>query len=496
MSEQILPPIKENFWLGMHSDERIKAPPGLVQLAKNFLLRFGRWVPRDGFVRMTGGSAPTGVGTCQGIYNFQELDGTLHTLAFANADMYEYNWGAGTWSVVDLAAQGITVSPSAKLSFANSRGRLIVTDGVNKPWMWDGASTYTSLAAAPIAGNVVIYYDRVFFFDATASNIKFEWSAPADPTTGYDAAGNSWEFVQTDAGPVRGMAALNNTLVILKEDSAAFLRGSVEDTFETDAVREGLSESEGTISGHSVVVLDGDVFLLSQNGPRRIVEGQRMYNIAHDENENDRLQDFWATVDRSEWSNAHGWVDTQKRLIWWMVPITGQSGLRTALVLDVDLNAFFTYEFGAGVDITAGAQVEDNAGDEKILIGRDNGNVLQQTVGENQDDSVTHERLLRSTQYGLDEPMILNRLAEVRLDLELEADITFQLRAYTDGTVQAASDTGVTFTSGLHRYRKAFGTDTGYGVGWEFRQSADEPGPIIKSALTFLTMSGSYPTLG
>jgi N-acetylneuraminic acid mutarotase len=131
---------------------------------------------------MTGGSEPSGDGICQGIYNFQELDGTVHTLAFANADMYEYNWGTNQWAMTDLSTKGVSVSAAAKLSFANSRGKLIVTDGVNTPWMWDGATTYTLLTEAPIANMVCVYYDRVFFFDATATNIKFEWSFPADPT--------------------------------------------------------------------------------------------------------------------------------------------------------------------------------------------------------------------------------------------------------------------------------------------------------------------------
>jgi hypothetical protein len=478
----------------MHSDEGSKTQPGFVQLAKNFRLQDGRWVPRDGFKLMTGGSAPTGVGKVQGIYNFQELDGTLHTLAFANADMYEYNWGTSTWSVVDLGVQGVTVAPAAKLSFANSRGRLIVTDGVNKPWMWDGASTYTVLSAAPIANMCAVYYDRVFFFDSPASNIKFEWSNPADPTLGYDAAGQSWEFVQTDAGPVRGMAPLNNTLVILKEDSASYLRGSVEATFETDAVREGLSETEGTISGHSVVVLDGDVFFLSQNGPRRAVDGQRMFDVAQDEQGMDRLSDFWATVDRSLWDTSHGWADTVNRLVWWMVPIVGQTGLRTALVLDVDQNSWQTYEFGTGVNITSGAMVEDNAGDEQLLIGRNSGNMLQQDAATLQDDSVNIERVLRSGLHGMDSPMIFKRLSEVRLDMELPGDINFQLRSYTDGTVNASANTGDTFTAGPHRYRKAFNA-MGYGVGWEFFQSENAAGPEIRSALTFLTMSGSYSTV-
>jgi hypothetical protein len=410
--------------------------------------------------------------------------------------MYEYSWSGSTWSVVDLSTKSVTMAPSAKLSFANSRGRLIVTDGVNLPWMWDGGSTYTVLSQAPISNMVCVYYDRVFFYDATATNIKFEWSFPADPTDGYDADGNSWEFVQTDAGPVRGMAPLNNTLVILKEDSASFLRGSVESTFETDAVREGLSESEGTISGHTVIIFDGDVYFLSQNGPRCAIEGQNLLRINEDEHGNDRLADIWASIDRSKWGACHGVADTQYRLIWWFVPITGLSSgaLRTAIVYSIDDRSWFTVRFADGINIISAAEVENPSGDEYVLLGRYNGNVLRQNAATVQDDGSSIERILRSGNFGSLDPMVMKRLCEVRLHMLLPGDITFELRPVVDGTPVDADNSGVTFDSGLHRYRKAFNVQ-GFTVGYEFLQNANEAGPEIHSAMTFLTAFGSQSTI-
>jgi hypothetical protein len=492
----MLPPITENLFGGMHADVSLKTQPGLSQLAQNFRLKDGRWVPRDGFVRMTGGSEPSGDGICQGIYNFQELDGTVHTLAFANADMYEYNWGTNQWAMTDLSTKGVSVSAAAKLSFANSRGKLIVTDGVNTPWMWDGATTYTLLTEAPIANMVCVYYDRVFFFDATATNIKFEWSFPADPTDGYDADGNSWEFVQTDAGPVRGMAPLNNTLVILKEDSGSFLRGNVEATFETDAVREGLSESEGTISGHTVVIFDGDVYFLSQNGPRRAIGGQSLERINEDQNGNDRLADIWSTVDKTKWGGCHGFADTQNRLIWWFLPITGLSSgaFRTAIIYSVDDMSWATARFADGINIISAAEVENTSGDEYVLLGRYNGNVLRQNAATVQDDGSNIERILRSGCFGSLDPMVMKRLCEVRLHMLLGGNITFEVRPVIDGTPIDAATSGVTFDSGLHRYRKAFNKQ-GFTVGYEFYQLANEAGPEIHSAMTFLTAFGSQSTV-
>jgi hypothetical protein len=291
------------------------------------------------------------------------------------------------------------------------------------------------------------------------------------------------------------MAPLNNTLVILKEDSASFLRGAVESAFETDAIREGLSESEGTIAGHSVVVLDGNIFYLSQNGPRVVLGGQRLLRINEDEEGNNRIKDIWDTIDKTQWSNCHGFADINLRMVWWFVPIIGGSGaLDTAIIYKIDEDAFSIYTFDTAFDIRASAQVEDNAGDEQVLIGRNNGDVLKMTSGSVKDDDKIIVRILRSGLHGSKDAMILKRLAEVRLSMKLPGDITFKLKSFTDGTVGSSDNSGDTFTIGLHRYRKAFDV-AGFTLGWEFYQAADEAGPEIHSAMTFMTALGSYSTI-
>jgi hypothetical protein len=289
---------------------------------------------------------------------------------------------------------------------------------------------------------------------------------------------------------------LNNTLVILKEDSGSFLRGNVEATFETDAVREGLSESEGTISGHTVVIFDGDVYFLSQNGPRRAIGGQSLERINEDQNGNDRLADIWSTVDKTKWGGCHGFADTQNRLIWWFLPITGLSSgaFRTAIIYSVDDMSWATARFADGINIISAAEVENTSGDEYVLLGRYNGNVLRQNAATVQDDGSNIERILRSGCFGSLDPMVMKRLCEVRLHMLLGGNITFEVRPVIDGTPIDAATSGVTFDSGLHRYRKAFNKQ-GFTVGYEFYQLANEAGPEIHSAMTFLTAFGSQSTV-
>lgn len=495
MPERALPPLQEgkgtrNPFLGMFANKAAGPPVGAALLVENYYLNDGVYVARPGLTQLGTQLVASKV---QGIVNYEELDGTLHTLAFANADMYEYDWGLDTWTQTDLAAQGVTMDASSPLDFANSRGRLIVTDGVNTPWMWDG-TTFTVLVNAPIAAGVTVYYDKVFFFDKPTAQNEFEWSDEGNPQQGYAAVEQAWEFAQTDAGAIKSLGALNNSLVVLKEDSAANVRGAVEETFQTDAVREGLSETEGTIARRSVVVVDGDVFFLSQNGPRMALRGQRLLRINHDPDKNDRLNDVWADVDRANWSDSFGLFDSDRRHVWWFVPESGSANRNFVLVYSIDEDAWQGFRFASTFDFTAAAgRVEDTSGNEHVLVGDANGNVLSIDSEANSDDGVAITYKLRSRLYGTSQPQVMNRLAEVRMFFNTGADpFDFTLRHNEDHTIGGGIATRIAGESGRLRYRRGMNA-TGYGVGWELEASTLNEVADIEATMVIASVMGSYP---
>lgn len=481
MSEQALPPIKEPRWQGMHHDSTAKLQPGVVEFAQNFYVLDGVWKGRLGVDQM---GDQLDSAQIQGIYNFEELDGTVHIVAFCNGDMYEYDEGTDSWSKTDLSGEGITMDASQTLDFANSRGRMIVTDGVNQPWMWDGDSTFTVLSNAPIANGVVIYYDKVFFYDISGDETSFEWSDEADPVNGYDPTGNSWEFVQTDAGRVRGMAALNEALIVGKEDSLSYVRGSVNEQFQTDAVREGLSETEGSIGKDSVTILDGDVYLLTQKGPMALFKGQKLMRIYENPNQDNRLVETWEDVDRSTWDQAVAVVDTQRRHIWWAMPDD------FVLVYAVDEDAWQRFKFPW--TITALEEVEFTSGNEFIFIGDDSGNVYRYGKSDQHSDAGTAiERKLRSRQHGVSDLNMVKRLVETHITFNLETDLQFDLYPYVDGDMKLASPGGLLQDRGRRRYRRGFNA-VGTTLGWELVVDRVDQTVEVESALTILTRVGSY----
>lgn len=492
--EKALPPIQENRWLGMVANKDAYLRVGEVLLAENFYLSEGAWRPRPGLVRLP---TFTGTGAIQGLIQWGTLSGTRITTAFRDGNMFEYNWTTNAWTKITLSGVGITMNATATLDACVSRGRLIVTDGVNRPWMLSiaagGARTYTTLTNAPIARGCDVYYDKVFFFDIPGAEITFEWSDEGNPATGYAANSQSWEFAQTDQGPVRALAPLNNMVNVLKEDSTAAVYGAVEESFQTDAVREGVSETEGTIAPGSVVVAGGDVFFLGQKGPRRIVVGERMVPIDERSDETgvrvNRLRDLWDTVNRDAWDRSIGLYDSQRNHVWWFVPTGTGTALSRALVYHVNEDAWSTYTFAES--IRAACQAEDDEGAEHLLLADATGKVYRVAFDNVWSDAgAPVARTLRSRFYGQSTPSIVKRLQEVRLKLDLLTDLTATVSYNKAGVIGGAKSFSKAGVTGEQRYRRGFDV-TATSLGWELKQSVVNQAASVTSALTILSAIGT-----
>lgn len=497
MSERPLPPVQEAAFRGMVSNERVTVPVGYVSLAQNFYLDDGVYVPRDGLIAL-GQPAEARV---QGIVNFVELDGTPHLLVFSDADMHEYDWSAGTWDTTDLGTAGVTVDPSEDLEFVQSRGRLVVTDGVNTPWMLTpdgvGGWTFTVLSNAPIGDGVELYYAKAFFYDLPAEENEFEWSDEADPANGYEANDQVWEFGQRDTGRIVAMRALNELMVILKQDSASMLMGAVDEDFRTNAVREGLSETEGCIGRRAAIVYEGDVYVLSQEGPRVAIGGQRWQPldlVNPGDAEIDVLEDIWSGMNRSEWVNALSFIDTKRGHIGWLVPRGSSTDLNYALVFAVREGAWQIFTWGGDFDFTAVADVEDINGEEYVLFGDEDGTVYQYGSGATSDAGTAIEYVLRSRPYGRSTPSVLKRLVEVHMRLNLTTDVTAQIRPVQDGVVGQGLVFGLSGTTGRRLFRAGMNA-TGYHPGWELYLNTAGQAISVESVTTFLTAAGMYGQL-
>lgn len=503
MTERTLSPVSEHRFLGMVANEEAYLRVGEVLLAENYWLEEGVWRPKLGLVPF---GAAASAAAIQALVQWETLAEQRFTTKFAAGTMFEYDWGTSAWVAVSIpGGSGVVIDPVARIDTCVSRGRLIVTDGVNRPWMLSvsavGARTYTVLTEAPVARCCTVYYDKAFFYGLPGHEIAFEWSKEGDPAAGYDAMGQSWEFAQTDQGAVRGMAALNNTLDVLKQGSSTFITGAVDVDFQTAANREGLSETEGAIARHAIVIVDGDVYVLSALGPRRAVSGQRWEPLdLRTDNEGvvvDRLRDLWSTLNRGAWDLSHGVYDSVRAHVWWFVPTTS-AALNRALIYHTVQDAWSTFTFP--FDVRAAIEVKDPDGERFLILGDSNGNVYRYSEGSWADAGEAIPHTLRSRLYGQGTPDIINRLAELRLTLDLHTDLRGEV-SYTgydaNGSVQPGGSKafGLQGVRGKRNYRRGFRV-TGRALGWELRANALDQAASVRAALTMLTAVGSEAAWG
>jgi hypothetical protein len=474
--EPILPPVIDGPFEGMLANSRVDAPPGFLAYIQNMLLVDGALVTRPGIEQI--GAAIGGGNDVQGIHQWEMLDGTAYTCAFSNGDLYIYDWSGDSWTQYDLSVAGLTVSTTGDINCCTSRGRLIFTDGVNDPIMVVGpvgSIAYTTLTNAPVAHRCGVYYDKVFFWDIPGYENEFQWSDEGDPVNGYSANNQAWEFAQTDAGRILGMAPLNERMDIFKEDSSTMLLGSADENFSTLAVSEGLSETEGTPAGGSVVILEGDAYFLSVNGPRRVRGGQ-VFESLHEVQGTDYLRDVWDDINKSSLNTALGWVDKQERMVGWLIAQGATSTLDTALVFNKPSTAWSVFKF-TGYDFTAVGSVEDTSGNEWVLFGDTAGKLYKYRVDATQytDEGTVIE--IKARKRISDKANMKRRLVEAVFNLVLTSSFEGEVRPYVDEVVLEGKRFGVyddTNTVQERRYRRGFNA-AGYEPGWEFYSNWTQP---------------------
>jgi len=495
VSEQQLPIEQDGPFYGMMANERAQAPPGFLSYILNGYIKDGEVVGRKGFLQM---GLVIGAGAhVQCIYQWDLLDGTQHTCAFSNGDLYVYDWAGDTWDFYDLSGEGLTVSSAADITCTTSRGRLVFTDGINKPCMIAGAigvAVFTTLAAAPISHRCGVYYDKVFFWDIPGAENQFEWSDEADPTSGYAAADQAWEFAQTDAGRILGMAPLNEVNCIIKQDSATMLMGKVDEDFQTLAVREGLSETEGTIAGGSVVILDGDVYLWSANGPRIIKKGQHYVSIHEDTQGGiDYLRDILEDLDKELWGATLGWTDKQAKHVGFLIPFAGETGrLHKSVVYNTKTASWSVFDFD-GYTITGVGSVEDTTGNKWVLFGDDNGLVYKYRTGIGflSDAGTAIEKVFRGRLMGGGSPSLKKRLVELQFKLELETDLEAYVRINVGGTLGHSKRFGKHDETGTKIYRRGC-NQSDYELGWEIGCDTKNQQLTLTKVLSFMTAVGLH----
>jgi hypothetical protein len=261
--------IRQTFgpFLGMRTvTEESASEPRLVQYALNLTCAD----PAQGTALTVRPPAVTTSGmdwgVCRFFHVFETASGTRPIALSRGGELYVLT-GPTTWDRVvtsaDFSTAGIVLDPSVTVCYALTfAGTLVVSDGVNSPWMWDGtggSGGLTSLTACPaLYGQPTEYAGKLFGIKA-ADHRTIVWSEENDATTGYEASGynNAWTISQQADTPLVRVYGRNDGLYYWRTRSFGVIAGAVAGEFRTTHTHDALSSTVG-LAGPGAVADSGD----------------------------------------------------------------------------------------------------------------------------------------------------------------------------------------------------------------------------------------------
>ncbi len=327
----------------------LTAQPDLAFAAQNCYLPSGPlgmpFTGRPGFAQAQAVQLGSG-GTrrAQGGITWTRSDGTRQTVAIVGGKVYTFDYGTATWteslSAATLSAASVTLSTTARVALVPFAGVLVVSDGVNDPWTWTGATNAGVDEIAGVGawyGPPVVYYSKLFAIKASDRR-TLVWSEEADPQLGYDIGGynNAWDNPGGYTAPLTALAATNDALYVFRERIAITITGAVNEDFATAGTRASLSETTGTTAPWAVVVLpegagaNGVAFLDANGRPHLAVHGAGVTPLWED------CAETVAMIPRASLPNAEALLDGTTRCLLFAVPGSGATWPNMYLCFPLD----------------------------------------------------------------------------------------------------------------------------------------------------------------
>lgn len=212
-------------------------------------------------------------GLGQMVYQFRKLNGTTYTVLIINGLMFTVNWATNTLTSVPLGG-GVTIQTTGKVYATQLADKMIVSDGVSKPWSWDG-TTFAILTNCPVLfGQPEIYYAKLFGIVA-ANPVQIVWSEENQPETGYDTQinpitlalyNNQWVLGQTSQDRLYVLKATADALYFARARSWSMITGPAETDFRSTGNREAVSNTVGCTLPSSCIFRNDEIWFQDRDG--------------------------------------------------------------------------------------------------------------------------------------------------------------------------------------------------------------------------------------
>lgn len=228
---------------------------------------------RPGRYRLSSTQMGSG-GPGQLVYQFTKNTGTQYTVLIAGGKFYTFNWATSTptevLSAADFAAASITLSATARCFAVTFNNTLVVSDGVNVPWTWDGTTNggLTKLTNCPVLfGQPTVRVGKLFGIKDT-DRVSLVWSEENAANTGYEAGGysNIWALIQQGSDPLFAIRATNDGLYYWRQRSIGVIRGEFGADFQTSNTFDAVSNLIGTRSPRGLLYWNNTFYFPDEYG--------------------------------------------------------------------------------------------------------------------------------------------------------------------------------------------------------------------------------------
>lgn len=184
-----------------------------------------------------------------------------------------FSTGSGWGSKLNSSARNGSVTKSRFISYSIVEPVVILTDGINPAWKWNGTTeTVINGTGAPSAPKyAAMHLARLIL--APASNSSSIALSAANDDTSFDGAKGAIEINVGDT--VKGLKTFRDTLYIFCTNNIFKLTGSSSSDFAIVPV----ARSIGCLSHDSIQEVGGEVFFLANDGIRPISATERIGDI-------------------------------------------------------------------------------------------------------------------------------------------------------------------------------------------------------------------------
>ncbi len=397
------------------------------------LTQNGAWSTKDIGYRLLNSNPLNDAAQVNGITQYQDAAGTVHTVVFAGSRAYRFNLEDGTFTEI-----GAGFGDTDTVSSVVFKDQLIMCSRSLPPMKWQGGAM-SALAGWPptIAGVTVgsptlseVFTNRLVLAGDSLNPSMLYISELENPNSFTPSSGplsaGAIQISPGDGDQITGLKTLylpmqnEEVLVIFKARAIYLLLGHDADAFTV----QKLSGAIGAVSGRTVVQLGNDLLFLSENGISTITTVTLEGNIAS-ATLSEKLTPLINTFNKGLMPQAFAVHLPERQEVWWWVAQDGATSLTTVLV--------YNYSTGRGIwslraNLPATCAMTVNGG---LYTGTNNGMVQQQLYG-NSYNGQAIQWTYRTPFYALGNPRQTKRIREIEICMTQYADAPLTLTGAWD----------------------------------------------------------------